>query len=450
MDSVARDHLFINYATEDAVFADWLALRLASEGYRVWYDRIKLLGGESYPKDIDDAITTRVFRMIAVLTRRSIHKPTPLKERTLALNLARERNAEVVIPLKLEQLSPSELGHQLSDLTFISFDRSWASGFASILKKLQSVDCPRESAAGRARVGRWLAETECVKASPERLWSNLFPLRSIPERVHLFALRRKEAFQDADRRWPVAREDETHVWAFAPPEEGLGIDARPSERSFLWKEKREILGRPTSAIVSNLIRRTVELDSIRRQLRPVPDKHQVYFPSGVLLGDWLTFRSYDEEKSRVQVVGERTHKLSDGTRSRTVYSLAFGVRPILKAFGEPVLRLSVTAYFMDAEGKGLSSGLAGRKRRVLGKSWWNHEWLVRTLACGSWITNAQEERSLLNTSSGNLVVGRRPLTYSFPWSVDESVLGATEEEQPEDEIEDSESEEEESDSSEEP
>ena len=50
-----QDHLFISYASEDGDLAEWLALRLASEGYRVWCDRTQLLGGESYPKRIDDS-----------------------------------------------------------------------------------------------------------------------------------------------------------------------------------------------------------------------------------------------------------------------------------------------------------------------------------------------------------------------------------------------------------
>src|SRR5207244_4953089 len=42
-----RNHLFVSYATEDWSFVEWLVLRLTAEGYNVWCDRIKLLGGES-------------------------------------------------------------------------------------------------------------------------------------------------------------------------------------------------------------------------------------------------------------------------------------------------------------------------------------------------------------------------------------------------------------------
>lgn len=40
------DHLFISYAKADAAIARWLTLKLTAEGYRVWCDKFKLLGGE--------------------------------------------------------------------------------------------------------------------------------------------------------------------------------------------------------------------------------------------------------------------------------------------------------------------------------------------------------------------------------------------------------------------
>src|SRR3989442_1007328 len=62
-EATERDHLFISYATEDAALAEWLTLKLTAGGYRVWCDRVKLLGGESYPRNIDAAIEKRTFRM---------------------------------------------------------------------------------------------------------------------------------------------------------------------------------------------------------------------------------------------------------------------------------------------------------------------------------------------------------------------------------------------------
>jgi len=75
-----RDHLFISYATEDSDLAEWLAVRLAAEGYKVWCDRTHLLGGESYPNDIDHAIKEHTFRLLALLSRASLRKPQCCKK----------------------------------------------------------------------------------------------------------------------------------------------------------------------------------------------------------------------------------------------------------------------------------------------------------------------------------------------------------------------------------
>jgi hypothetical protein len=131
----SRDHLFISYAGEDADLAEWLTLKLTSEGYSVWCDMIKLLGGESYPRNIDEAIKNRTFRFIALLSRASLSKPNPLKERTLALNIARSRKEDFLIPLNVDGLSPTDLDWMTSDLTFIPFYKSWAAGLDQLLKK---------------------------------------------------------------------------------------------------------------------------------------------------------------------------------------------------------------------------------------------------------------------------------------------------------------------------
>src|SRR5438552_10739674 len=83
-----REHLLVNYATEDWALAEWLTRKLTAEGYRVWCDRFELLGGEPYPADIDDAITRRTFRLVALMSRSSVNKPNPRKEPTLAHTLA--------------------------------------------------------------------------------------------------------------------------------------------------------------------------------------------------------------------------------------------------------------------------------------------------------------------------------------------------------------------------
>src|SRR6266545_1391837 len=75
-------HLFISYAVEDAELARWLARKLAARGHPVWFDQMKLLGGEPWPQTIDDAIKHRTFRMLALISEHSLRKQTPPGERT--------------------------------------------------------------------------------------------------------------------------------------------------------------------------------------------------------------------------------------------------------------------------------------------------------------------------------------------------------------------------------
>src|SRR6266852_4633167 len=138
-----RNHLFISYAGEDGPFAEWLTLKLTREGYRVWCDRFKLLGGESYPREIDEAIKNRTFRMLSLLSHASLQKPNPLKERTLGLKIAAVRGIDFVIPLNVDGLRGTELDWMTTDLTFIPFSHGWAPGFRQLLAKLQSIDAPR-------------------------------------------------------------------------------------------------------------------------------------------------------------------------------------------------------------------------------------------------------------------------------------------------------------------
>jgi hypothetical protein len=73
--------LFISYAYEDEVFAKWLARKLAFYGYGVWIDQYEILGRESWVKDIGQAISEHSFRILAILSRNSIDKENPRKER---------------------------------------------------------------------------------------------------------------------------------------------------------------------------------------------------------------------------------------------------------------------------------------------------------------------------------------------------------------------------------
>jgi hypothetical protein len=58
-----RDAVMISHAFEDNIFTRWLALQLARNGYRVWCDLTKLLGGEIFWRDIERALRFRAAKL---------------------------------------------------------------------------------------------------------------------------------------------------------------------------------------------------------------------------------------------------------------------------------------------------------------------------------------------------------------------------------------------------
>jgi hypothetical protein len=74
-----RDLVLVSHANpEDNLFARWLTLRLAAEGYRVWCDVTKLLGGETFWDDIQRLIKQQAIKFLfsAFRLRLTVRNPT--------------------------------------------------------------------------------------------------------------------------------------------------------------------------------------------------------------------------------------------------------------------------------------------------------------------------------------------------------------------------------------
>ena len=83
--NVIRDTVLLSHANpEDNEFTLWLALQLANQGYKVWCDLTKRLGGELFLDDIEEVIRTRAAKVLYVLSRTSNAKDGPLRELHLA------------------------------------------------------------------------------------------------------------------------------------------------------------------------------------------------------------------------------------------------------------------------------------------------------------------------------------------------------------------------------
>jgi len=56
----------------------------------------------------------------------------------------RERNEELLIPINVDGLKPTEIDWMQNDITYIPFNQNWSDGLNQLLKKLNSIDAPKE------------------------------------------------------------------------------------------------------------------------------------------------------------------------------------------------------------------------------------------------------------------------------------------------------------------
>lgn len=432
-----RDHLFLSYAGEDGALADWLALKLVSEGYRVWSDRIKLLGGESYPKDISSAIRERTFRFVPLLSHHSIAKENPLKERTLAQAVSRERHEEFILPINVDGIKPHELDFQSSDLVYIPFHESWSRGLGQLLKKLQQISAPRDGPSGQRAVSQWLLDGRYVEERTETLWSNLVPIKSIPAVIGRFEFEGSETFRALDGSWPYFRQNARTAWSFFPPPSDFGPKPREKEK-IAWTLAREGLPFNSLNAVSHLLRHSVLTYCRTRGMAIDQDREEVYFPSGLFQDGWLSYQGYGGAQTRVKVVGERTFKVPQGIAQKSRYHLEAAFDPFMGRFGAPVVSISLGVHWTDLHGLALPPATAQRRRKALCKTWWNHEWLSRLTAMLAWLSEGKDEIMIAQAESGPLVLGGRPVQVSTNVGINEARLTGEPAEDEASEIEDTE------------
>jgi hypothetical protein len=414
----AADHIFISYAWEDRVLADWLTLRLTAAGYRVWCDRFKMLGGERFPEHIDEAIKSRTFRMLGLLSRHSLHKPNPVNERTLALAIAREREVDFYIPLDIEGLKPTDLPWMVSSITFIPFTQ-WFDGLARTLKKLRSIGAPAPLAdKGSQAVLDALTPLDVLRDVPERLYSNCFRISRVPGDLRIFS---PASFtgslpEGLSALWPNHVLDDNHVAAFTAPPSVHGYDFRELE-PVPWPTMPAVRSAPARHVVSNLLRQSVRLMLIRRGLREDKASGLIYFP-----------RAPAREETKlpfVPPVGRADELQATGARKfgEDVYRYYLAPTFRIRSDMGPDFwaQLTTRVFITDKAGTPLDPASAFSRRRHLTTNWYNHQWLTRQLAIMRYLSEGSPTIRM-NNEDALIEIDAEPFTGVLPTSIHDTVL----------------------------
>lgn len=415
----ARDHIFISYATEQSALCDWLARRLAAEGYAIWCDRQKLLGGENWPNDIDAAIDERTFRMLALLSRDSVKKPHPQGEWLKGIAIGKKLGIDdFVIPLNTDGLRSDEIPWNLQSINYIPFTPSWAEGLASLLKKLSSIDAPRALKNGPKIAVESIVASSAVRDEPEILLSNCFEITQIPRLIRKYKLTSGKLSIDErralQRKWACYDVSPTRVLAFDDPPST--VTACYKFRRFdqvPWRDTASVNGIDTRKLVVSLIHKCLHRLLEAKGLAYCDDRRQWYLPCGLLKDDRVIFTFPGGKKSWFKGVGERTYS---ATKGKEVYR--YHLSPsftVLRDQADPfMLLLKNRVYLTDTNGSPLDKIKILSRRKHLCKGWFNYEWSARTLGIAQLLADKNMHICFGPEGEQQLVINALPIVPNAP------------------------------------
>lgn len=390
MDSEAT-HLFISYATEDSTLASWIARKLAARGHAVWFDRMKLLGGEPWPQTIDDAIKNRTFRMLALLSKDSLRKPGPTGERTLAQKLAEQRKVQdFMIPLKADS---TELDWLTTSVSFISFEKSWADGWRALLKKLDAIQAPKSLAnAAPLAASSFPRGEDLISNSGERLFTNIIRVKSFPAMLRVFRLEsslEKEGWQLLQKTWAFYKISEDALIALTPPPSEFSAQIKPTSESCLWAECELFQNVRARDIAVSLILKVLSRRLIKAGCLEHPNPKLIgtfYLPENFAERGKLIFEGFKGKKTWLLIRGRVTFHRGAGIREVNYHHFAFRLRLARGLDQSFYVQLTPTLVFFDENNRPIIDKSVGSRRRRMTKMWWNNKWLNRVMAAEQLLT----------------------------------------------------------------
>lgn len=426
-----RKLVFISHANpEDNEFARWLGLKLAQEGYEIWSDVTKLIGGEKLWANIEDAIRNHTAKFLFILSKHSndTNRGT-INELQLAGDVGkREKIQDYVIPIRIDDLPLHHRNVAIQQINVVDFSVGWAQGLALILEKLRidSIPC-NQSQINASSVSSWWHEhnegSRILKKEVELYYSNRFRILGLPSNAFIHRIVQDLSINDRKEptKFPAYRINEL-VISFATAD-SLEIK---SEKTVSVPLKDLLEGKYFNfqginiefrKILSFLLSEAWRFHAISKGMPTYSmanDRCCYYFKQGMLVSTQPSFALPDGFKGRRALVGE----------AKGLY-WHFGISA--DVLYEPEMLFCIKSHVLfSGDGQTLLDNpkKMHSKRRSACKGWWNQHWRDRMLLSMYFLANSKEKDSLIIPISQelSLEVPLLPVIYESPISYDEREL----------------------------
>jgi hypothetical protein len=397
--------------------------RLRVAGYEPWLDLSHLTGGERIWPEAESAIRNKALRFLFVLSRHSNTKRGTLQELNVATKVGRMHEIkDFVIPLAIDDLCSDSYTIELSELAPVRFSGNWASGLNALLHKLELVNTLRYSSPAVA-TQLWrerMAGDERVTSTPERLYTNHFPIRELPNEVYAYRLSQAAECQiiEAQASAPAIHSERqimsfvAHGESIHPSLAGVKPVAFPVVRE---RPRGDDGARAAYNGMLALVRRAWESALLARGLREyamASGRRCLFFPKGFGLDERVAFETPDHRSWRALVGESKGAQWHFGVSARVSDTMGF------------TLALNSHVVFTDnGRDPWAADERQHRARRRIGKNWWNDKWRDLLMATMYWIAEGQEIIRVPCGGELSSAVSRLPLIFESPFSY------STEEEQ---------------------
>jgi hypothetical protein len=412
-----RKLIFISHAWEDYEFARWLALQLAREGYGVWCDLTKLLGGENWPREINEALEKSTIKFVFVLSKNSHQKANPLGEFQKAIKIGEQlKDKRFIIPLKIDSIPHHELDFRFQEIQYITFYPNWASGFSKLLERLKDDGVTKNECFGPDAVKQWWSTNDNNRSrildTAESINSNRFDIISMPSIIYAHHIGYKFKLDRSIPYGVVPHSD--FILSFA----GADVLASPESGNIQIKQSYELkveevlngsdklIGDPTvgdnymKRILNQAFEKHLQFQKLR-YFKLSNSKCFFFTDESLPSNGRIIHRGKDELNSRIQLCGKSGNKNWHWALRPRV---SFGDNPFFSVFIHVIAGM-------------------GRKRFAaspsLYRSWYNKTWRDRLRASITHIAEGNDEIVIETGSQQKLIISATSREFISPVSYED-------------------------------
>ncbi len=413
-----HDLILIDHLAVDHAFASWLFGKLSAAGYSVWCHGLAPLAGENADASIRTLIRQRAARYLPVLSSTSVTDPNLRGRIAIATD-----KVNCTLPCWLSDLSDRDFHSQLAAIVPARFDASWSTGLVLLAQQLDSggVVKPLEEGLGR-RIALGAYQTEpLLRPEPERVYANVFSAK-VPAAVLLYELDHEGVVLDPmlERRWAHVRRRK-HLFSFSNAPDGLSLP-EVNPHKYAWRHYPTRYGVNSENLVKMLVKRSLFVACYEAGFQWCDERFTFYLDEEKRQRHG--YQHVDGVYTHVSFTGERSWGSGERT-SKFRYQLGPVFRVTFDGEGSVWVTVRLYVRITDDKGRLLTVKMIPSRRKRVTKSWWNRQWLQRTLGVMQFIAGKGSDINshiIIGSGAQAVSVNVAPLSWECPISIDVEAL----------------------------